>query len=156
MLTIILIPERWGHPHTSNDSLQWLKQRLGDRMISRRCETEQATHSPDLNPLLFFYLWDYLKDNVYENNPQTIPKLQRVITAKKRTVPVEVHVLHVVYRWICSVAGAHLEHIMERCKTKTVQSPDMKRGGQVVHGYVNVLQIRCCYPREREMKIQNQ
>ena len=59
-------------PHTSNETLQWLK-RFGDRLISQRCEIEWAPHLPGLNPP-DFYLWDYLKDNVYENNPQTIPE----------------------------------------------------------------------------------
>ena len=31
----------------------------------------------------------YLKDNVYENNPQTIPEPKRSITANIRTIPVE-------------------------------------------------------------------
>jgi hypothetical protein len=42
-------------------------------------------HSPDLNPP-DFYLWGYLKDNVYENNPQTIGELKAAITAKIREI----------------------------------------------------------------------
>ena len=29
-----------------------------------------------------FYLWNFLKDNVYQNNLQTIPELKRASTAK--------------------------------------------------------------------------
>jgi hypothetical protein len=43
-------------------------------------------HSPDLNPP-DLYLWEYLKDNVYENNPQTIGELKAAITAKIREIP---------------------------------------------------------------------
>jgi hypothetical protein len=43
-------------------------------------------HSPDLNHP-YFYLWGYLKDNVYENNPQTIGELKAAITAKIREIP---------------------------------------------------------------------
>jgi hypothetical protein len=43
-------------------------------------------HSPDLNPP-YFYLWGYLKDNVYENNPQTIGELKAAITAEIREIP---------------------------------------------------------------------
>ena len=75
-------------PHTSNETLQWLRKRFGDRLISRRCEIEWAPHSPDLNPP-DFYLWGYLKDNVYENNPQTIPELKRAITGRIRRISVE-------------------------------------------------------------------
>ena len=82
--------EQWfrqdrGHPHT-NDSLAWLRERFKDRLIIRKCEIEWAAHSPDLNPP-YFYLWGYLKDNVYENNPQTIGELKAAITAKIREIP---------------------------------------------------------------------
>ena len=52
------------------------------------CEIEWAPHSPDLNPP-DFYLWGYFKDNVYENNPQTIPELKRAITVRIRRISVE-------------------------------------------------------------------
>jgi len=45
-------------------------------------------HSPDLNPP-DFYLWGYLKDRVYGNNPQTIPDLKAAITAVIRAIPRE-------------------------------------------------------------------
>jgi hypothetical protein len=38
-------------------------------------------------PPPYFYLWGYLKDNVYENNPQTIGELKAAITAKIREIP---------------------------------------------------------------------
>ena len=34
-------------PHTSNNTLLWLRQRFEDRLISRRCDIELAPHSPD-------------------------------------------------------------------------------------------------------------
>jgi hypothetical protein len=52
-----------GHPHTTNDSIAWLRAD--------------------------FYLCGYLKDNVYENNPQTIGELKAAITAKIRDFPKE-------------------------------------------------------------------
>lgn len=70
---------------TSNDSLQWLRQRIGDHLINRRREAEWAAHSPDKNSpyyYYFFYLWSYLKDNVYENNLQTIPELKRAVITR--------------------------------------------------------------------------
>ena len=69
-------------PHTSNVSVAWLRERFDDRLISRRCDVEWATHSPD------FYLWGYLKD-IYENNPQTIGQLEAAITGKIRKIPKE-------------------------------------------------------------------
>jgi len=43
---------------------------------------EWAPHSPDLNPP-DFYLWGFLKDNVYQGNPQTIEELKTAITENK-------------------------------------------------------------------------
>ena len=74
--------------HTSNVSLAWLRERFDDRLISRRCDVEWAAHSPDLNPP-YIYLWGYLKDNVYENNPQIIGELKAAITGKIRQIPKE-------------------------------------------------------------------
>ena len=49
---------------------------------------EWAAHSPDLNPP-DFYLWGYLKDNMYEYNPQTIGELKAAITGKSRQISKE-------------------------------------------------------------------
>ena len=73
-------------PHTSNVSLAWLRERFDDRLISMRCDVEWTAHSPDLNPQIF-YLWGYLKDNVYDNIPQTIGELKAAITEKIRQIP---------------------------------------------------------------------
>ena len=105
-------------PHTSNDSLVWLKERFQEGLISRKCDVEWAPHSPDLNPP-DFYLWGYLKDNVYQNNPQTIGELKATITAKIREIPNEecVRVIDNFARrmQVClQRRGAHLEHILER------------------------------------------
>jgi len=54
--------------HTWNESLAWLQERFPDRLISRRCDQQWSPHSPDLNPP-DFYMWGYLKDRVYGNNP---------------------------------------------------------------------------------------
>ena len=85
---------------------------------SRSCETEWAAHSPDLNPPDFF-LWGYLKDNIYENNPQTIPELKRAITTKIRVIAVDecVRVIDNFARRLqmcLQRCGAYLEHILEK------------------------------------------
>ena len=54
-----------------------------DRLISRRCDPQWSPYSPDLNPP-DFYLWGYLKDRVYANNPQSIPDLKAAIRAIPR------------------------------------------------------------------------
>ena len=113
-----VVPARRGHPHTSNISLVWLRERYHDRLISRRCDVEWAADSPDLNPP-DFYLWGYLKDNVYENNLQTIGELKAAITRKIRQIPKEecVRVIDNFARrgQVClQRRGQHLEHILKR------------------------------------------
>ena len=70
--------------HTSNDSLAWLRKRFQERLISRKCDVEWAPHSSDLNPI--FYLRGYLRDNVYQNNLQTIGELKAAITESVREI----------------------------------------------------------------------
>lgn len=102
-------------PHTSNESLAWLQHRFPDRLISRRCDPEWSPHSPDLNAP-DFYLWGYLKDRVYGNNPQTIPDLKAAITAAIRAIPRE-ECRRVIENFARRIQvclqhrGAHLEHI---------------------------------------------
>jgi hypothetical protein len=69
-------------------TLHGLLLRFGDRLISFKTENIWAPHSPDLNPLDFF-LWGYAKDNVYQNNPQTVQELKNEITQFIRRIPRE-------------------------------------------------------------------
>ena len=107
-------------PHTSNHTLDSLRERFQERLISRKCDIEWTPHSPDLNPP-DLYLWGYLKDNVYQNNPQTIGELKTAIAiaAKIREIPREkcVRVIDNFAQWmqVClQRRGGHLEHILER------------------------------------------
>ena len=52
--------------HTANNTLDVLRNKFGDRLISLRTKKEWPPYSPDLNPP-DFYLWGYLKDKVYSN-----------------------------------------------------------------------------------------
>ena len=110
-----VVPAGWYHTHSSNESLAWLQQRYPDRLISRRCDPQWSPHSPDLNPP-DFYMRGYLKDRVYDNNPQTIPDLNPAITAAIRAFPREERgrVIENFARRIqmcLQRRGAHLEHI---------------------------------------------
>ena len=57
--------------HTSNHTLDWLRERFQERLISRKCDVKWAPYSLDLNPP-DFYLLGYLRDHVNQNNPQTM------------------------------------------------------------------------------------
>ena len=103
---------------TSNYTLDWLRERFQERPISRKCDVEWAPQSPDLNPP-DFYLWGYLKDSVYQNNPQTIGELKAAIAAKIREIPreecVRVTDNFAQQMQVClQRQGGHLERILER------------------------------------------
>ena len=59
-------PQDGATAHTANNTLDVLRNKFGDRLISLRTEKESPPYSPDLNPP-DFYLWGYLKDKVYSN-----------------------------------------------------------------------------------------
>ena len=76
---------------------------------------EWPPYSPDLNPLDFF-LWDYLKDKVYENNPETLSALKKQIIFEIDNI--EVDVLPRVIQNFCKRLelcqegdGSHFAHI---------------------------------------------
>ena len=75
-------------PHPLNQSQAWLQKRFPDQLVGLWCDPECLPHSSDLNPP-DFYLWVYLKDKVYVNNPQAIPNLKAAITAAIRAFPRE-------------------------------------------------------------------
>ena len=103
-------------PHTANATLELLRQKFGDRVISRRTDIPWAAHSPDLNPLDFF-LWGYDKDNVYADNPQTLQDLKTAITRFIRAIPADmckrvIGNFAVRLNECLNSRGAHIEHIL--------------------------------------------
>ena len=102
----------------SAETMIQLREHFQDCLISRRCDPEWASHAPDLNSP-DFYLWGYIKDIAYKNNPQNIHELREAIPAKIREIPKKgcVRVIENSPRCVqvCRQRrGAHLEHIMER------------------------------------------
>ncbi len=71
-------------PHTSNENLLFLRLKFDKRVISNRfpnlfhCSWFWLPYLPDLN-VCDFFLCGYLKDRVYENNPQTLDELETEI-----------------------------------------------------------------------------
>ena len=109
-----MVPARQGKPPPqSNHTLDWLRKRFQERLISRECDVEWTPHSSDFIPP-DFYLWGYLKDN-----PQTIGELKAAIAAKIGGIPRE-ECVHVIDNFeqqmrVClECQGGHLEHILKR------------------------------------------
>jgi hypothetical protein len=59
--------------HTANSTMQMLSELFGGRIISQNL---WPPRSLNLSPQ-DFYLWGFLKENMYKNNPQTSEKLKQ-------------------------------------------------------------------------------
>ncbi|GFT34162.1 stomatin-2 [Trichonephila clavipes] len=88
MITNFFIPELNNHDvqelwfqqdgatcHTARDTIDLLKDTLGDRLISRFGPVNWPPRSCDLTPLDYF-LWGYVKSLVYADKPQTLDHLE--------------------------------------------------------------------------------
>ena len=76
-------PEMWfqqdgATAHTARQSVALLRGLFGERLISRFSGFNWPSRSPDLTTPDFF-LWGYLKERVYVNNPRTIQELKNNI-----------------------------------------------------------------------------
>lgn len=71
-------------PHTARQTIQYLEQFYGNRLISNN---RWPPRSPDLTPLDFF-LFGYLKDTIFRNRLHTIDEMKEAIrTAIDRITP---------------------------------------------------------------------
>ena len=66
--------------HTSGETIGLLHEKFPDRMISRNGGYNWPPRSNDLTPLDFF-LWGFVKDKVYVDDPQSIQELKEKIRA---------------------------------------------------------------------------
>ena len=81
-----LISRTVHSPHFSNRTLEYLRHNFPwDRLILRQTDNPWPSYSQDLNPPDYF-LREYLKDRVCENNPQT---REDFIRRKIRRIPQE-------------------------------------------------------------------
>ena len=102
--------------HTARESLDWIQNHFGNRVISKKTIHEWPPRSPDLTPPDFF-LWGYLKDRVFKNNPKDIPELKKAVASAIKTISPEVcsNVIEEVRKRaeLCMMRkGAHLEHVL--------------------------------------------
>lgn len=64
--------------HTNNDTLDVVREKFGDWIITRRAFIDWPPRSCDLTPLDYF-LWGYVKSLVYANKPATLDALENNI-----------------------------------------------------------------------------
>ena len=74
--------------HLKRRTIDLLKGKFGERVISRNGPVEWPTRSCDLTSLDFF-LWGHIKPLVYANKPATLDDLKDNIQREIANVPVE-------------------------------------------------------------------
>ena len=75
--------------HTARRSMEMLRELFPGRLVSLRGDISWPPRSPDLSPSDFF-LWGYLKAEVYKHRPRTLQELKDVIRQEVAAIPREV------------------------------------------------------------------
>lgn len=102
--------------HTSRASLQLLREMFPGRLISLRGDISWPARSPDLTSCDFF-LWGYLKAQVFKHRPTTVRQLKEAIRLEIRRIPQEM-LARVMQnfrnrlRQCCDNGGQHLADIL--------------------------------------------
>ena len=94
--------------HTSRVTIDLLKGKFGERVISRNDPVERQPRSCDLTPLDFF-LWGHIKSLVYTNKPATLYDLKDNIQREIANIPVEM-CARVVENWV-----QRIDHCKRAC-----------------------------------------
>ncbi|GFV60505.1 transposable element Tc3 transposase [Trichonephila clavipes] len=135
MITNFFIPELNNHDvqelgfqqegatcHTARATIDLLKYRFGDRLISRFGPVNRSPRSCDLTPLDYF-LWGYVKSSVYADKPQALDHLEdniRLVIAYIRPQMLE----KVIENWtsrldyIRASLGGHMPEIIFKIYTR--------------------------------------
>ena len=64
--------------HTSNCVMSFLREKFGNRIISRFAERNWPARSPDMNPL-DFWLWGHVESIVIQRKPGSIDELKMIV-----------------------------------------------------------------------------
>ncbi len=106
-------------PHIGRAVQQLLRNHFtDDRVISRYFHMAWPPRSPNLTPWVF-WLWGYLKSNVYRGDLANLNDLKdRIIQHVRNITPDALHsaVEHVAHRldYVLQLNGGHLEHELDR------------------------------------------
>ena len=116
-MNAVIYQEDGATPHCSDRSLEFLGWYfLGDRLISRCTNFPQLPYSPDLKSCDYFF-WEYLKERIYDKNPQTLADLKDNLRREIRHILADM-IGRVIDNFNVRVAavirqeGAWIEHII--------------------------------------------
>ncbi|XP_015113023.1 uncharacterized protein LOC107038442 [Diachasma alloeum] len=102
-------------PHCARDVTAFLNAQFPGRWFGRYGPLHWPARSPDLTPLDFF-LWGYLKDQVYETEPETVEELVARLHAATTNVSAEMlqrvrmDVLRRIHACVAA-GGGHFQHL---------------------------------------------
>ncbi|KAK9874473.1 hypothetical protein WA026_002822 [Henosepilachna vigintioctopunctata] len=71
--------------HTSNAAMGVVHELFPNKVISRRCNINWPSRSPDLSPFDYF-VWGYLKSKVYENKPTNLEQLKQTMRSEMAAI----------------------------------------------------------------------
>ena len=102
--------------HTSLAARDCLKNNFGNKNISHLIDFPLPDKSPDLSPLDFF-LWGYIKENVFKSNPNTIDDFKQVTSEVIYSINQDVFVAVIanfeIQIYLCiELLGGHFEHLL--------------------------------------------
>ncbi|GBM28529.1 hypothetical protein AVEN_70128-1 [Araneus ventricosus] len=76
-------------PHIDSRVKQLIRQHFTDaRVISLHFPTEWPPSSPDITPF-YFWLWGFLKDNIYRKKPASVPDMKDSIQLHVLDIPAD-------------------------------------------------------------------
>lgn len=85
----IFFQQDGAQPHYALTVRAFLDEKFGDRWIGRRGPVDWPPRSPDLTPP-DFWLWGFLKEQVYSRRPQNVTHLRALITEAINAIPQDV------------------------------------------------------------------
>ena len=102
--------------HTANDTIELIREKFGDRVISGGARVPWPPRSCDLTPLDFF-LWGFLKSRVYANKPSTLDELKDNIRLEISKVTADIcqkviENLHFRLEHVKNSRGGHMTDII--------------------------------------------
>ena len=83
-------PHDGATSHTARETMDMLRNHFGEHLISLFATVNWPPKSCDITPLDYF-LWGYVKSEVFRNKPATIDALEANITRVIREIPVAMY-----------------------------------------------------------------
>ena len=115
-------------PHTAKETLDYLAEEFGSNIISNKTDFEWPPHSPDLNPLDYWF-WARMKQFIKKMKDAPKNEAQLKLAAKRACAQItleetsrSIGSFNTRIRAVIDLGGAHFEHNFKSWKTIQAQS----------------------------------